>query len=600
MAAFTSAASGDWNDGATWGNASPGAKGVDWPGNAGDTATILNTHVVDYNVDEANELGDVTINNGGTFRPKAGADRRIRFGDTDLIANGTLGNGVFAAANKFYIEFNTTGDNANGIIIGATGVVNLQDDPAYYGSMDYTTLNGDGTGVVNIPVNDVVNIDWNIGDELLIHKFNTYANYNTDWLLTSIAGFAAGSTITCADVVSNAFKDGARVYNLTRNVQITKVGATTAIGTFNANRPKITNAGGTVNLSALMTGMRTYLDTTYSGGTLGGVYRNGAYVRNYSGTISAHLVSISAVAVSSQLSGLVTGDIMACQRAFNGCGNVRMEGDVLGCGDAFYLGAGNTLAGQVFSCNTANDRDHLWVAEAGSAVFYCVSAIRGIAHDLSMNLGSDTAGVARANTVDFVFSSDVVLRNSKLPASPVFTNRNVTGYTGRIRSEHDGQVLGARQIYDCFGTLVDVDADGTGDNPNQRTDGDSIVVEVTPQSNICPGCQRLKLIEMGDYIFNGVSGTAYTFKMYVQSTYVTLPNTEIQLQAHYLDGVTGGSVTIATSNEAVTTRSNQSDWTQFLSVACTPAADGPIKITADIMGYEAGKKIWFDPIIEVS
>ena len=61
MATFTSVTSGNWNDGATWGKTSPGVKGTDWPGNAGDVVNIGTTadqsHVVTYNVSETNELG---------------------------------------------------------------------------------------------------------------------------------------------------------------------------------------------------------------------------------------------------------------------------------------------------------------------------------------------------------------------------------------------------------------------------------------------------------------------------------------------------------------------------------------------------------------
>lgn len=44
-ASFNSVTSGVWADGATWGNASPGVSGVDYPG-ASDTATVFNTHTI--------------------------------------------------------------------------------------------------------------------------------------------------------------------------------------------------------------------------------------------------------------------------------------------------------------------------------------------------------------------------------------------------------------------------------------------------------------------------------------------------------------------------------------------------------------------------
>ncbi len=47
MASFTSTQDGNWNDGATWGNTSPGTEGTDWPSTAGgDTVTVSAGHEV--------------------------------------------------------------------------------------------------------------------------------------------------------------------------------------------------------------------------------------------------------------------------------------------------------------------------------------------------------------------------------------------------------------------------------------------------------------------------------------------------------------------------------------------------------------------------
>ncbi|PIQ88793.1 MAG: hypothetical protein COV72_05810, partial [Candidatus Omnitrophica bacterium CG11_big_fil_rev_8_21_14_0_20_42_13] len=56
-ATFNDAASGNWNDGATWGNASPGVEGTDYPG-AGDDVTI-DSHTVTLAADAA--CDDITI-----------------------------------------------------------------------------------------------------------------------------------------------------------------------------------------------------------------------------------------------------------------------------------------------------------------------------------------------------------------------------------------------------------------------------------------------------------------------------------------------------------------------------------------------------------
>ena len=62
-ASFNDATNGNWNDGATWGNDSPGSEGTDFPG-PGDTVTI-NSNTVTLSADQSAD--DITISTGGTF-----------------------------------------------------------------------------------------------------------------------------------------------------------------------------------------------------------------------------------------------------------------------------------------------------------------------------------------------------------------------------------------------------------------------------------------------------------------------------------------------------------------------------------------------------
>ena len=144
MAAFTSAATGDWNASATWGKTgAPPVKGTDYPGTAGDTFTITAGHTVTYNVSETNELGASTINGLLTFA--TGASTKLTFGHVDLtIANGgelrigtTAGSAIIGAAYTAELYWNTTSDNAKGLVIAAGGKFTAAGDPSYYG--------GDGT-----------------------------------------------------------------------------------------------------------------------------------------------------------------------------------------------------------------------------------------------------------------------------------------------------------------------------------------------------------------------------------------------------------------------------------------------------------------------
>ena len=76
-AVFTSSTSGDWDDGATWGNNSPGTKGIDYPG-SDDDATVSPGDRVD--VDTTVSVNDLAIQDSA-----AGAAGRV-----DIRANGVL------------------------------------------------------------------------------------------------------------------------------------------------------------------------------------------------------------------------------------------------------------------------------------------------------------------------------------------------------------------------------------------------------------------------------------------------------------------------------------------------------------------------------
>ena len=65
---FTSTVlAGNWNDGATWGNASPGTVGTDFPG-AGDVATIAATHVITIPGGYTASITTLTIVNSATSK----------------------------------------------------------------------------------------------------------------------------------------------------------------------------------------------------------------------------------------------------------------------------------------------------------------------------------------------------------------------------------------------------------------------------------------------------------------------------------------------------------------------------------------------------
>ena len=86
---FTSTTSGDWNDGGTWGNTSPGVAGTDYPDTNGDDFVIITTGF-SVTLQQAENILDLTINSGGTLN--AGANTLTIDGDATL--NGTFNAGT--------------------------------------------------------------------------------------------------------------------------------------------------------------------------------------------------------------------------------------------------------------------------------------------------------------------------------------------------------------------------------------------------------------------------------------------------------------------------------------------------------------------------
>lgn len=106
---FTSTQNGIWDDGATWGNTSPGTAGTDYPGRT-DHAIIGHTVTVNANNDNGStgvtptsltdvcdptnvdgctnaafyQTGQITVNNGGTFSSTV----NVMIGDTVTVNNG--------------------------------------------------------------------------------------------------------------------------------------------------------------------------------------------------------------------------------------------------------------------------------------------------------------------------------------------------------------------------------------------------------------------------------------------------------------------------------------------------------------------------------
>jgi len=175
MANFLSAQTGNWNDGGTFGNTSPGAKGTDWPGNAGDTVTISAGHTVAYNVSETNELGQIDLVGKLAFDNNVAA-RKLTLGHSNLNISGTgeleigTSGSNFNKAYNAEILWNTTSDNGKGLIIANGGKLTVYGDSTYCSDYEDTLANDAENTDNDVRIKTVTDMSsiWNTGDELTI------------------------------------------------------------------------------------------------------------------------------------------------------------------------------------------------------------------------------------------------------------------------------------------------------------------------------------------------------------------------------------------------------------------------------------------------
>ncbi|MEJ0021441.1 MAG: 6-bladed beta-propeller [Candidatus Doudnabacteria bacterium] len=183
---FTSAQDGNWNDGATWGNTSPGVIGVDFPGPT-DDATIENN----VTLTQDRSVHDITISDGGTLD----LGTRVFSVSGNFTNNGTLNAGtshvILTGSNQTILGNN----NFYNLTKITTVADTLSFDPANTTTVTGTlTLTGVSTGLLTVnhsPSNGPV-FDSRIG----IDTFSVGGNFQSP---TAIATDSLGNFYVADD-----------------------------------------------------------------------------------------------------------------------------------------------------------------------------------------------------------------------------------------------------------------------------------------------------------------------------------------------------------------------------------------------------------------
>jgi hypothetical protein len=609
---FTSARNGLWDasDVDTWGQGA----GV-YPQTAADVVNI--GHTVTYNKVSTTEMGLITITNGGILTFLNSMSTKLTLGHVEIaVSNGgelRVGASGAIIPKQYTAEliWNTTADNAKGINLAAGGKLTAYGDPDYFGS-DCDTVLISSSGAVPAAGNSITitvagdfTTKWVAGQELLMHKGGTYASYINDFCrlaIVSVAANGANTDVACTVTERPAAltcATGADVLNLSRNVMFYKLSYNANLGQQNTNRPRVTSANvtGTTNYNVHDVSFGGWFNIILAyGNTFEGVVRNGQHAvfnakENIVSGIFLSCYSVTNLVYFTTVSGYYCGMSVHCFGGTTSSVYTTMGCSITGKAFGNYL----VLARVYGKCTNL----YMYGNAFGATVLAYLRCEGG-------SLGVNNAGTTMANTYDLLYSPTYIVdrinsifTNMKLATVPPSSSyRNTEFLPGRFSFEHCNQVAGDHYAADAYADIYKVAADGSGDNPSQRSGGGVSVAEIVPQSLI----SSVNYVELFNIRLWAAAGESKTYRFYVQTDYATLPTAELKLYGEYMDNSPAGTGHLATvqSTQGITTRANAADWSQYVEVTINPATAGWVNLYLRLMGYESTKKVWVDPMAVIS
>jgi hypothetical protein len=605
----------------------------------------------------------MTVN--GTLYFPLDMTTKLTFGHVDMTigatgslitsSDGTVGNiGVVDDTFTCSVIWNTTSDNAKGMIITNGAYVDIRGDSALYGGTHSTTLFANWTSGQTLTAVGTAPRLWLAGQTFTIAR-NTSTGVATTLRYTIASVLANGSntdiTISEAAPAISFIADG-QIENEARNVKIYKLGAEIpAMDTAYTNRPWIddNHVTGTVKWRDMqVTGFYWYDGANLqTSGTLtfdNCIFRNG--YRVIYRLSNAVLTGCNAYSNSSYgFYTLTTCTLTSCNAYSNSAGFYTLTTCTLTSCNAysnssagFYILTTCTLT----SCNAySNDAYGFYGlttctltscnAYSNSAGFItsttCTltscNAYSNISAGFitlttctltSCNAYSNSSGfrqcqlrmvngsigwnglVSAPNTSDFVLPSEIRTRNVKWPqAGYVYTSRNTNGVRGGVIFDNLNQSSGAWRFDGPFSTHTKVANPVVGGFMS----GDGSCIKIEPLSNISATNYTWGL---GGYLKSQEEGLAIyvparqvTIKCRVQShAFDTLPtNSQLYLEVlYYADATTTMTTVVSTETIAA------NDTTKVLSVTITPNRASKAYVRLVFTGpYDADGYILVDPCV---
>jgi len=220
-------------------------------------------------------------------------------------------------------------------------------------------------------------------------------------------------------------------------------------------------------------------------------------------------------------------------------------------------------------------------------------------YGINSGSGHNIPGIISGCKYSFAFPFGNATAKSGHKIDQVFSGRNVIGNIGRLAMEDYLGIPNAYKIVDNMGDIVKTACDGTGDAPSVDPDGGhgDCIEASNIQSNI-GNTWGSKLVIFDKHRIWLAAGT-HTITYKLQTTYAGLSAGNLKLIVNYINGASPLARTEAANASAITQRSDNSDWSQTLSVTFTSALAGWVDCAMELYKYEAGNEIyvWPTPVV---
>jgi len=628
VADFTSTQTGNWNDGGTWGNTSPGSAGVDYPGANSDTATI--GHTVTYDVGaSAITWGNVTINASGILTFPTASNSTLLFSATGVLTvnnggelrAGTSGTPI-GSGNTCKLHWTQGSSARNVFVLNDGGILSIYGDPAYYGSQKYAYLDSDWTAGQSFYVTGD-RTGWVAGRKFYIHENITYDSFQNDGHVYTVASVSVYDdvndrtqiTISEAEpaITFNATNAGhsSKLIMLSRNVELADPAATWGIYDYNSYSEYLqfdnNQASGNSNINvqdAVIYGWDKAIDGGYNYNGTNLIFVSNNYGINYgiNHQVTGDFVSNN-YGINSGTNHQVTGDFVSNNYGINSGANHQVTGDFVSNYYGIYYGANHQVTGD-FVSNNYGIRYGTNYQVTGDFVSNNYGINDGATHQVTGDFVSNNYGIRYGTnhqvTGDFVSNNYGINDGTNHQVTGDF-NANTTdvslssgsGKRANILEDCllDGTDRRAIRIYGNSGNILPlISGDAGWQTPDS---GNSWIMQMSPNS-YCDTSWSMQMElapinKMADYCTSG--SKTLTVKIYPYGWTTALDQDDIVLEVKYLNSASG--ITRTTVTNTVNTYENGA-W-RSLTATFNPSQNGILYFNVYLRKYESGCYVLIDP-----